>query len=186
MRRAVPEFRLPRDVLDEEIGFIMSMGLKTKLSTEVKALSPLLSEFAAVFVGIGAPSGRNLPLLGYKEAEDHIHIGLDWLAGVSFEQIKSIGENVVVIGGGNTAMDCCRTALRLGAKKVTVVAPEGFDEMLASPWEKSDALHEGVEICNHYLPREYLASNSSLKGIRFDHLASLKDTEGTLVTRQIR
>ena len=179
MRRAVPAFRLPESVLEEEIGYITSMGLKVKAGVAVTAVSELMNKYDAVFVGAGAPLGRDLNLPGRKEGADHIHVGLNWLAQVSFKHVTAIGKRVVVIGGGNTAMDCCRTALRIGAETVTVVAPEAYDKMLASPWEKEDAVSEGVAFCNHLLPKEYAVDeDGGLKQIVFDPIDRLFDDEG--------
>ncbi len=169
----VPEFRLPREVLQEECQNIIDMGVENRLGTEVTSLQKLLDEgYDAVFLGSGAPIGRDLTLPGRQENAAYIQIGLDFLANVNFGHLKKISGHVLVIGGGNTAMDCCRTALRLGASKVSVFAPEGFDEMLASPWEKEDALKEGVHVVNNYLPQEFVAGANGLSGVRFQHLSS--------------
>ena len=117
-------------------------------------MSGLLNEgYDAVFVGCGAPRGRDLQLPGRTEISENIHIGIDWLASVSFGHITSMGKRVIVLGGGNTAMDCCRSARRLGGDDVKVIVRSGFEEMKASPWEKEDAQHEGIPILNFHVPK---------------------------------
>lgn len=178
MRRQVPGFRLPAEVLEEEIGYILSMGLQVQTGRRVDKLSSLLADFDAVFVGTGAPLGRDLDLPQRQEAGDRVQIGLEFLAQVSFGHKQSIGRNVIVIGGGNTAMDCCRTALRLGAERVSVVAPEAFDLMLASEWEKTDALEEGVVFENNLLPQAFEVKEGKLVGVRFQPLIRLYNEAG--------
>ena len=178
MRLSVPGFRLPESVLDEEISFVVDRGVKVHLGTPITSLKALVEEsWDAVFVGTGAPKGRDLLLPGRKEAQAHVHIGLDWLAQVAFGHVDKVGKKVIVIGGGNTAMDCCRTALRLGAKSVRVVAPESYEQMLASPWEKEDAEAEGVKMENNWLPKSFefdaASEQKSFVGVRFQKLKSL-------------
>src|SRR5512138_3701732 len=148
MRTNIPSFRLPERVLAEEIGYIIDLGVDLRLGSPVTSLKSLLAtgEFDAVFVGSGAPKGKDLNLPGRKEAASHIHIGIDWLESVAFGHVSSIGRRVLIIGVGNTAMDCCRTSLRLGARDVKVMArkPRGFFK--ASEWELEDAESENVEI----------------------------------------
>ncbi|MEO8626758.1 MAG: FAD-dependent oxidoreductase, partial [Betaproteobacteria bacterium] len=140
MRTQIPKFRLPAIVIDEEVGYILSLRPELRAGARIDSLNSLLQErYDAVFVGCGAPRGRDLDIPGRKQAASHIHIGIDWLASVSFGHIDSIGKRVVVLGGGNTAMDCCRSSKRLGGEDVRVVVRSGFDEMKASPWEKEDA-----------------------------------------------
>ena len=131
-----------------------------------------------MFVGSGAPRGRDLDIPGRKEAATHIHIGIDWLSSVSFGHVDRIGKRVVVLGGGNTAMDCCRSARRLGGEKVHVVVRSGFDEMKASPWEKEDAMHEGIPIHNFLVPKAFLHDGGKLVGITFDKVAPRYDDKG--------
>ncbi len=178
MRRAVPAFRLPEAVLEEEIGFIVSMGLQVKTQTEVTKLSEIAADFDAVFVGTGAPVGRDLALPGRDLAGEKVQVGLKWLAAVSFGHVKAVGARTLVIGGGNTAMDCCRTALRLGAKEVMVAAPETFEAMLALPWERDDAKAEGVKFFNQILPTAFETNAGLLAGVRFDRLRRLHDEHG--------
>lgn len=166
----VPRFRLPTRVLDEELNRILDRGVECHFNHEVKSLQSLLSSYDAIFVGTGAPKGRDLDLPGRKEAGDHVLVGVEFLASVSFEHKKSIGKKVIVIGGGNTAMDCARTSFRLGAKEVCIIAPEAFDEMLASPWEKEDAHEEEARFINHLLPKEFICENGRLKAVRFQKL----------------
>ena len=137
--------------------------------------------YDAIFVGCGAPRGRNLDIPGRREAASHIHIGIDWLASVSFGHISSIGRRVVVLGGGNTAMDCCRTARRLGGAEVKVVVRSGFAEMKASPWEKEDAMREGVAILNFLAPKAFTHEAGRLTGVVFEKMAAKKDERGRRV-----
>lgn len=178
MRRAVPAFRLPEEVLEEEINYVADLGLEVKTNHPITALSQLSANYDAVFVGTGAPLGRDLELPGRDTAGESVQIGLHWLAAVSFAHIKTVPDEVLVIGGGNTAMDCCRTALRLGAKSVHVAAPEAFANMLALPWEKDDALAEGVTFHNAILPQAYQCDHTGLTGVVFAPLASLYDKSG--------
>src|SRR5690606_8482900 len=148
IRSQIPRFRLPEEVIDEEVGYITGLGgVELRLGQRVDSLAALLAEgYDAVFVGSGAPRGRDLDLPGRQEAAANIHIGIDWLANVSFGHVERIGRRVIVLGGGNTAMDCCRTSRRLGGEDVKVIVRSGFEEMKASPWEKEDAMHEGIPI----------------------------------------
>jgi formate dehydrogenase beta subunit len=174
MRSSVPLFRLPADVLDDEISMIVERGVNLYLNRPVKSMRELMAAgYDAVFVGSGAPVGRDLALAGRDKGAAHIHVGLQWLANIAFEHAQPTKTRVLVIGGGNTAMDCCRSAKRLGASKVDVVAPEAFDEMLASPWEKEESLEEGIEFHNHLLPLEFIVGDQGqLTGVRFQHLRS--------------
>jgi NADPH-dependent glutamate synthase beta subunit-like oxidoreductase len=169
MRTNIPRFRLPPAVLDEEINYILDMGVDLKLGHPVESMKALLDskEFDAVFVGTGAPRGKNLEIPGRYDSE-RIHIGIDWLESVAFEHIKEVGERVLIIGVGNTAMDCCRTSLRLGASDVKVMArkPRGFFK--ASEWELEDAEEENVEILVNHSPREFVIENGKLVGMTFD------------------
>ena len=179
MRTQVPRFRLPEEVIDEETGYILDLGVEFIGGRRIDSLRALLAEnYDAVFVGCGAPRGRDLDLPGRKEAGAHTHIGLDWLASVYFEHITKIGKRVIVLGGGNTAMDCCRSARRLGGEDVKVVVRSGFDEMKASPWEKEDALHEGIPILNYLVPKAYLHENGRLIGMRFEKVRAEHDANG--------
>jgi formate dehydrogenase (NADP+) beta subunit len=177
MRSNIPAFRLPQAVLDEEIGMILDMGVELRLDTPVKGMRELLENqgFDAVFVGSGAPKGKELELPGRHDT-DRIHIGIDWLESVAFEHIHKIGERVLIIGVGNTAMDCCRTSLRLGAREVKVMArkPRGFFK--ASDWELEDAEAENVEIVVNRSPRRFVVENGKLTGMVFEKMEyELKD-----------
>ena len=168
MRTNIPSFRLPPAVLDEEIGYILDMGVDLKLGHRINSMKDLLDEgFDAVFVGTGAPKGKNLEIPGRYDS-DRIHIGIEWLESVAFEHIKEIGKKVLIIGVGNTAMDCCRTSLRLGADDVKVMArkPRGFFK--ASEWELEDAEEENVEILVNHSPKEFVYEGGKLVGMRFD------------------
>jgi len=171
MRTNIPSFRLPAEVLDEEIGYIVGMGADLRLGTPVASLRELLERggFDAVFVGSGAPKGKELDLPGRRDT-DRVHIGIAWLESVAFEHVASIGERVLIIGVGNTAMDCCRTSLRLGAKSVKVMArkPRGFFK--ASEWELEDAEEENVEIVVNHAPKAFVAEGGRLKGMTFDRI----------------
>ncbi len=179
MRTQIPKFRLPDEVLDEETGYVLDMGVEFRAGERIDSLKDLLSQgYDAVFVGSGAPRGRDLDVPGRQEAAAHIHLGIDWLAGVSFGHIDSIGERVIVLGGGNTAMDCCRSALRLGGEKVKVIVRSGFDEMKASAWEKEDAQHEGIEIFNFMVPKSFAHENGKLTGMWFEKVRAEYDEKG--------
>ncbi len=154
IRSQIPRFRLPEEVIDEETGYILGLGVDFRAGVRIESMNALLGEgYDAVFVGTGAPRGRDLDLPGRKEAAGQIHVGIDWLSSVSFGHRDAVGKRVIVLGGGNTAMDCCRTARRLGGKDVKVIVRSGFDEMKASPWEKEDAIHEGIPILNFPVPK---------------------------------
>jgi NADPH-dependent glutamate synthase beta subunit-like oxidoreductase/ferredoxin len=179
MRTQIPRFRLPETVLDEEVGYILDLAPELRLGRRVDSMAALLAEgFDAVFVGSGAPRGRDLDVPGRKEAVAHIHVGIDWLAGVSFGHVDGIGRRVIVLGGGNTAMDCCRTSRRLGGEDVRVVVRSGFEEMKASPWEKEDAMHEGIPIHNFLVPKAFLDDAGRLTGVVFEKVAAHYDTDG--------
>ena len=179
MRSQIPKFRLPDSVIDEECGYVLDLGVEFRGGTRIDSMKALLAEgYDAVFVGSGAPRGRELDVPGRKEAAAHIHIGIDWLASVSFGHVKSIGKRVVVLGGGNTAMDCCRSARRLGGEEVHVVVRSGYAEMKASPWEKEDAEHEGIPIHNFLVPKEVLHDNGRLTGIVFEKVEAKYDDKG--------
>ncbi|HYF41595.1 MAG TPA: FAD-dependent oxidoreductase, partial [Ramlibacter sp.] len=153
----IPRFRLPETVIDEETGYILDLGVKFVGGKRIDSMKALLDEgYDAIFVGCGAPRGRDLDLPGRREAAAQIHIGIDWLASVSFGHVTSIGKRVIVLGGGNTAMDCCRSARRLGGTDVKVIVRSGFEEMKASPWEKEDAMHEGIPIINYHVPKAFV------------------------------
>ena len=179
MRTQIPRFRLPESITDEECDLILKMGVETRFGEHVKSLKTLLShDWDAVFVGCGAPRGRDLDIPGRKEAAEHIHIGIDWLSSVSFGHIDKIGRHVVVLGGGNTAMDCCRSSRRLGGEEVTVVVRSGFDEMKASSWEKEDAMHEGIPILNWLVPKEFTHKRGRLTGVLFEKAKAEYDARG--------
>jgi len=175
----IPRFRLPEVVIDEEVGYILGLGVEFRGGQRVESMQALLAEpWDAVFVGCGAPRGRDLVLPGRTEAAAAIHIGIDWLASVSFGHTTKIGRRVIVLGGGNTAMDCCRSARRLGADDVKVIVRSGFDEMKASPWEKEDAMHEGIPIINCHVPKAFLHQGGRLVGMRFEIVQPVFDDQG--------
>jgi NADPH-dependent glutamate synthase beta subunit-like oxidoreductase len=179
IRSQIPRFRLPESVIDEEVGYIMALGGIEFRHHQVDSMRELLTEgYDAIFVGSGAPRGRPLDVPGAAEAAAHVHIGIDWLASVAFGHVTAIGKRVVVLGGGNTAMDCCRSARRLGGEDVKVVVRSGYDEMKASPWEKEDAQHEGIPILNFLVPLAVEHDNGQLKGMRFQRVAARYDDKG--------
>jgi formate dehydrogenase beta subunit len=179
IRTQIPKFRLPDSVIDEECGYILDLGVEFRGGKRIDSMKALLAEnWDAVFVGSGAPRGRDLDIPGRKEAAKNIHIGIDWLSSVSFGHISNIGKRVVVLGGGNTAMDCCRSARRLGGEQVDVVVRSGFEEMKASPWEKEDAMHEGIPIHNFLVPKEFTHENGKLTGITFEKVKAEYDAKG--------
>jgi NADPH-dependent glutamate synthase beta subunit-like oxidoreductase len=179
MRSQIPKFRLPDAVIDEECGYILDLGVEFRAGTRIDSLKALLSEpWDAIFVGSGAPRGRDLDIPGRKEAAKNVHIGIDWLSNVSFGHISKIGKRVIVLGGGNTAMDCCRSSRRLGGEDVKVVVRSGFEEMKASPWEKEDAMHEGIPIFNYLVPKEFTRSWGKLTGITFEKVKAVRDESG--------
>ena len=179
IRTQIPRFRLPESVIDEEVGYALAMGAEFRRSERIDSLAALLTQgFDAVFIGCGAPRGRDLPLPGRAEAAGQIHIGIDWLASVSFGHISKIGKRVLVLGGGNTAMDCCRSARRLGGDEVKVVVRSGFAEMKASPWEKEDAQHEGIPILDFHVPKRFVLEQGRLVGMAFERVAPVFDANG--------
>ena len=180
IRSQIPRFRLPSEVIDEEVGYITDRGgVTTHYGQRVESLKGLLAEgYDAIFIGSGAPRGRELDVPGRTEAAANIHIGIDWLSSVSFGHIKEVGKRVIVLGGGNTAMDCCRSARRLGGEQVTVVVRSGFEEMKASPWEKEDALREGIPIRNFLVPKEVRHQDGRLTGMVFEKVRADYDAKG--------
>jgi formate dehydrogenase (NADP+) beta subunit len=179
IRTQIPRFRLPESVIDEECDYILDLGVEFRAGQRIDSLRDLLGEdFDAIFVGSGAPRGRDLDIPGRQEAASNIHIGIDWLSSVSFGHINKIGRRVVVLGGGNTAMDCCRSSRRLGGEEVTVVVRSGFEEMKASPWEKEDAMHEGIPILNFLVPKAFTHDNGRLTGITFEKVKAEYDAKG--------
>jgi NADPH-dependent glutamate synthase beta subunit-like oxidoreductase len=179
IRSQIPRFRLPEEVIDEEAGYILDLGVDFRGGVRVESMGRLLEEnYDAVFVGSGAPRGRDLQIPGRREAAERIHIGIDWLASVSFGHTTRIGRRVIVLGGGNTAMDCCRTARRLGGEDVKVIVRSGFDEMKASPWEKEDAMHEGIPILDYRVPKAFLHEGGRLTGMRFERVRAVYDERG--------
>jgi NADPH-dependent glutamate synthase beta subunit-like oxidoreductase/ferredoxin len=179
MRTQIPRFRLPESVTDEECGYITNMGIELHLGETISSMKALLKQgFDAIFVGSGAPRGRELEIPGRQDAKANIHIGIDWLSSVSFGHIDKIGKRVIVLGGGNTAMDCCRTSRRLGGEEVKVIVRSGFEEMKASPWEKEDAMHEDIPILNMLVPKEFTHKNGKLTGVLFEKVKAVYDAKG--------
>jgi formate dehydrogenase (NADP+) beta subunit len=179
MRTQVPRFRLPEEVIDEECGYILDLGVKFIAGQRIDSMKWLMAQgYDAIFVGCGAPRGRDLDIPGRREAAANIHIGIDWLASVSFGHVTKVGKRVIVLGGGNTAMDCCRSAKRLGGEEVRVIVRSGFEEMKASPWEKEDAMHEGIPIVNYHVPKAFIHEGGRLTGMSFEIVRPEYDAQG--------
>lgn len=180
MRSQLPSFRLPEAVLASEVDYILNMGVTTHFNHRVESLKAMLTQgYDAIFIGTGAPRGRDLPNLpGRQEGGSKIHVGLDWLAGVVFRHVESIGKRVLVIGGGNTAMDCCRTARRMGGDEVRVVVRSPKSEMKASPWEIEEALHEDIPILDNLSPLEFVIEDGRLVGMRFEKMHNVTEASG--------
>ena len=179
IRTQIPAFRLPESVIDEEVGYVLDLGVKAHFGHWVGSLDELLTKgYDAIFIGTGAPRGRDLDLPGRQQAAASIHLGIDWLSSVSFGHTQKIGARVIVLGGGNTAMDCCRTARRLGGEDVRVVVRSGFDEMKASAWEIEDAMHEDIPIHNFLVPKAFLHDNGQLTGMLFEPVQPVYDEAG--------
>ena len=173
MRTQVPRFRLPEEVIDEEVDHILALGVELRAGQRIASMKALLQEdWDAVFVGCGAPRGRDLDLPGRWEAKAQVHIGIDWLASVSFGHVDKVGKRVLVLGGGNTAMDCCRSARRMKADSVKVLVRSTYADMKASPWEKEDAEHEGIPILPCHAPVAFLVADGVLVGMRFEVVES--------------
>ncbi|MDZ7825602.1 MAG: FAD-dependent oxidoreductase [Gammaproteobacteria bacterium] len=189
MRTQIPAFRLPADVLEEEVNLILDMGVHCHFGEDVTSMRAILDQdrnggpraggpFDAVFVGTGAPRGRDLDLPGREEADPFIHLGIDWLASVAFGHTESIEGRVVVLGGGNTAMDCCRTARRMGADEVKVVVRSAFEVMKASEWEKEEAVDEGIPIINNRPPKSFEVVDGKLRGMWFESVTPVRQPDG--------
>lgn len=179
MRSQIPSFRLPETVLNEEVNYILDLGINQHFNHYVDSLKDILAkDYDAVFIGSGAPKGRDLDVPGRQEAAANIHIGINWLANVAFEHTAKVGKNVIVLGGGNTAMDCCRTARRLGGDNVKVVVRSPFAEMKASPWEKEDAQHEDIPIIDNHVPKSFVVKDGKLVGMTFEKVKAEYDENG--------
>ena len=179
MRTNIPAFRLPVEVLDEEVNQIINLGVETRFNSEIKSMKSLLEEdFDAIFVGTGAPKGRDLFIDSREEGKKNIHIGIDWLTSIAFEHTTSIGKKVIVLGGGNTAMDCCRSSLRLGAEDVKVIVRSPFEDMKASEWEIEDAMEERIPIIDNHVPKKFLLKKGKLVGMEFEKVKPEYDKNG--------
>jgi len=183
IRTQIPRFRLPEEIIDEETGYILGLGVNFVGGKYIDSLKAMVDgkvdgKFDAIFVGTGAPRGRDLDIPGRKEAAKNISLGIDWLSSVSFGHVDKIGKRVIVLGGGNTAMDCCRTSRRLGGDDVKVIVRSGYEEMKASPWEKEDAVHEGIPILNFLVPKAFLHDNGKLTGMSFEKVKAEYDAKG--------
>ena len=179
MLSQIPAFRLPETVLDEEVNYILDLGIHTHFKHYVSSLKEVLEQdYDAVFVGTGAPRGRELNIPGREEGAANIHIGINWLGSVAFEHTNKIGKKVIVLGGGNTAMDCCRTARRLGGEDVKVIVRSPYSTMKASPWEKEDAQHEDIPIIDNHVPKSFILENGRLIGVMFEKVEPVFDENG--------
>jgi formate dehydrogenase beta subunit len=179
MRSQIPGFRLPAEVLDEEVGYILDMGIDTHFGSYIDSMRAMLEQpYDAIFVGTGAPRGSDLELPGRQECSAQIHLGIDWLASVAFDHVERIGRRVLVLGGGNTAMDCCRTARRLGGEDVKVVVRSEFARMKASSWEIEDAQAEDIPIYNNHVPTAFVHEDGKLTGMTFDKVDVIYDDKG--------
>jgi NADPH-dependent glutamate synthase beta subunit-like oxidoreductase len=179
IRTQIPRFRLPEEVIDEEMNYVLDLGVRFERGKRIDSLRELMQGgWDAIFVGSGAPRGRELSIPGRKEAAAHIHIGIEWLANVAFGHVTSVAKRVIVLGGGNTAMDCCRSARRMGGEDVKVIVRSGFEEMKASPWEKEDAIHEGVQIMNFMPPKAFMHEDGKLTGMVFEKVRAVYDDKG--------
>jgi formate dehydrogenase (NADP+) beta subunit len=185
MRTNIPSFRLPAEVLDEEIALIVDMGVDLRLGTRVESMKALLDEgYDAVFVGSGAPKGKNLDIPGRYDS-DRIHIGIEWLESIAFDHVESVGKNVLIIGVGNTAMDCCRSSLRLGANSVKVMARKPREFFKASDWELEDAEEENVEIVVNHSPKEFVIEDGKLVGMKFELMEYDIDAKGRITEQRV-
>ncbi len=179
MRSQIPSFRLPDTVLDEETDYIINMGVETHFDKWIHSMKDVLEEeYDAVFVGTGAPRGRKLEVKGTEKYIEGIHLGVDWLASVAFEHVKEVGKRVIVLGGGNTAMDCCRTAKRIGGKDVKVVVRSSLETMKASKWEIEDTEAEDIPILNNHVPVEVKHAYGKVKSIVFEKVEAKFDKNG--------
>jgi formate dehydrogenase beta subunit len=179
MRSQIPSFRLPEDVLDQEVDYVLDMGVTRHFNTRIESMKSILDQgYDAVFVGTGAPKAKDLMIPGRDQASANIHLGINWLESVAFEHLDSIGNKVVIVGGGNTAMDCCRTAKRIGGDEVSVTVRSTYETMKASPWEKDDTLAEGIPILSNHSPREFILENGKLVAMSFNIVASSYDENG--------
>ncbi|MEO0006439.1 MAG: hypothetical protein RJA20_635 [Bacteroidota bacterium] len=180
MRSQIPSFRLPESVLDEEVGYVLNLGIHTQFNKYVSSLREVLGMgYDAIFIGTGAPRGRDLSdLPGRAEAGTNVQIGIEFLANVAFSHLDKIGKRVLVLGGGNTAMDCCRTARRLGGTDVKVVVRSPKSEMKASPWEIEDALHEDIPIYENHVPKAFVTENGKLVAMTFEKVKAVYDERG--------
>ncbi|MGK0376005.1 MAG: NADPH-dependent glutamate synthase beta subunit-like oxidoreductase [Arenicella sp.] len=179
MRSQIPSFRLPENVLDQEVDYVLDMGVTRHFNTRVESMKSILDKgYDAVFVGTGAPKAKDLMIPGRDQAQANIHLGINWLESVAFEHLDSIGSKVIIVGGGNTAMDCCRTAKRIGGKEVSVTVRSTYETMKASPWEKDDTLAEGIPILANHSPREFILENGKLVAMTFNIVASSYDENG--------
>ncbi|MGB3225754.1 MAG: FAD-dependent oxidoreductase [Desulforhopalus sp.] len=180
IRTQVPSFRLPERVLNQEVERILNMGVTTHFNHYVDSLKTIADKgYDAIFVGTGAPRGRDLPdLPGRTEGDASIFIGIEWLASVLYRHITSTPEKILVLGGGNTAMDCCRMARRLGGEDVKVIVRSPRSDMKASPWEIEDAEDEDIPIIDNHSPVDFVVEDGKLVGMHFQKMEAKYDDDG--------
>lgn len=180
IRTQVPSFRLPEKVLNEEVDRILNMGVTSHFNHYVDSLKEIVEKgYDAIFIGSGAPRGRDLPNLpGRQEGSGSIFIGIEWLAAVLYRHVVSTPPKVLVLGGGNTAMDCCRMAKRLGGDDVQVIVRSPREEMKASPWEIEDAEEEGIPIVDNHSPVDFVVEDGKLTGMHFQKMTPQYDDDG--------
>ena len=180
LRYGIPFYRLPEEVLDKEIDLVLSTGINLETSQklgvdyEIKQLKE--DGFEAVFVAVGAQLSRKIDLLGSDLK--NVQWGVEFLAAVAEAGDVSVKENVVVIGGGNVAVDVALSVIRLGAKKVTMACLESLEEMPANPWEIEQAREEGVEILFSWGPDKILGNDGKVSGVELVRCTSVFDDEG--------
>ena len=180
MRYGIPSYRLPEDVLEKEIQAVLSPGIELrtnqKLGTDYEIDQLKQDGFEAVFVAVGAQLSRRIDLEG-SELDD-VHWGVEFLADVTEGKNIAIKDRVVVIGGGNVAVDVALTALRLGAKEVKLACLESREEIPANPWEIEQAREEGVEMLYSWGPDKITQNDGKVTGIELVRCTSVFDEEG--------
>ncbi len=178
MRIGIPEYRVPRDVLDEEIQEIESIGVEIKTNSRVDSLDPFFEErYDAILVAIGTHEGQKLSISGADQ--DGVMVSMDFLKEVNLGKKVKVGKKVLVLGGGNVAFDCARVARRLGADEVHLACLESRDKMVATPEEISEGEEEGVVIHPSRTFRRIVTNNGRILGVECLNVDSFEfDEEG--------